>query len=302
MWLLFTLLACLGTGTAYAMQKHGVARAMPATGRIRLGDGPRVLRSVLSSPLWLLGVLLNLGAGGFTILALDAGEVSVVQPLLQLTVAVTFLVGVGILGERLTLEEWGAAAVLLLGGALLSVSAFTASPGGAGASGALPWRADLLAWVAGGSLLTVGVLVGAGYGLRGTVSAELAQASGAGLLWGLGNVLIKLVSLRLAAAGGTSLGLGPWLLALLTDPLVWGVVVTKVGGFVLFQLAFTRGRVAVITPVTAIWGLVVPVVAGVLVFGDATGSLRTAGLVAVVLGELLLLAGARRSVAVQTAT
>lgn len=290
MWLFLTLTACLFFAAGAALQKHGMATAFPKLtfSRLRSELGP-VLRAIVHNWVWLLGLLSNLAGGGLFVLAVDQGEVSVVQPLVNLNLLLAMLLGVFVLGERLRGTEWAGAGVMALGAALVLWSAH-----GAPSAAEVPSRADLWA---------LGITV-AGYGLalalallRGVLrlSAELAYAVCAGVLFGLATVHIKLASVHVAAAGGVeALALGDLLLTVLRDPAAWALVPDNVVGFVLFQLAFANGRVAVVSPVTNIAAMVLPVVAGALAFGEAVGGLRLVGVLVVGLGMGVILRPAAR--------
>lgn len=285
MWLLFTLLACLGFGVGAAMQKHGMATALPKlTFRRLLAEWRLVLGTVLRNWIWLVGVLVNLAGGGCLILAIDAGEVSVVQPLVNVNLLVAVLLGVVVLRERLRPVEWAGAAAMLAGAALVSLSAAPAA-----AVAALPGReAGVLAISLGCGGLVVALSVVRRFAPRLPVEATLAVS--AGLLFGLSTPLIKLVTLHLAegpAGGGPS----ALVAAVAADPATWGAVAVNVVGFAFYQVAFANGRVAVVSPVTTISAVAMPVAAGAVAFGEALGPLRLAGVAVIVAGVAALLWG-----------
>lgn len=303
MWLLWTLLACVGFGAGAALQKHGVATALPKlTLRRLLVEWRLVLRTMRRNWVWLVGVLVNLAGGGCLVLAIDAGEVSVVQPLVNVNLLVSVLIGVLLLGERLRPGEWAGAAAMLAGATLVSLSAGSA-PGGAapatvvGAVAPSGHEPALLALS-----LTCGALVAAllvaGRVVR-RARSELVLAVAAGLLFGLGTPLIKLITIHLGEAPPA--GFGALLAAVAAAPATWGVVVVNVVGFLLYQVAFANGRVAVVSPVTTISAVVMPVAAGALAFGEPLGALRVAGVVIILAGVGALLWSGGRPAALPAA-
>lgn len=280
MWLIFTLLACLGFGVGSAMQKHGMATRLPKLTLSRLvHDLPGVLGAVFKNWIWLVGLLLNLVGGLCMVVALSTGEISVVQPLVNVNVLVAMLAGVLVLGERLTRMEWVAAGVLLSGAALLVVA-------GAATAGGAPGPVDeaRVAWLSGACLALVAVLAVVGRLVGGSPEVFLALA--AGLLFGLSGVDIKLVGVHLGdPAGRPVLELA---LALVGDWALWAVIVLNVVAFVMYQAAFSHGRVAIVSPLTTNATAVLPVVAGLAAFGEPAGPGKLAGVAVVVVGTALL--------------
>lgn len=282
MWLVFTLLACLGFGVGSAMQKHGMATKLPKLTLARLvHDLPAVLGVVFKNWIWLGGLLLNLAGGLCMIVALTTGEISVVQPLVNVNVLIAMLAGVVVLGERLAPMEWLAASVLLAGAALLVLT-------GVGTPSVVAPTFDegRVAWLSLGCLGVVAALGLAAKLARGKLNPEVVLALAAGLLFGLSGVCIKVAGLHVTALAG-----GPWLdlaWALATDWSAWGVIVLNVVAFVMYQAAFSHGRVAIVSPLTTNATAVLPVVAGLAAFGEPLGPGKLAGVVVIVVGTSLL--------------
>ncbi len=288
MWLLLTLLACVCFASGAALQKHGMATDFPtlSLGRLRRELGA-ILRTILRNWRWLLGLLLNLVGGVFFLLAIDQGEVSVVQPLVNANLLLAVLIGVIFLGERLRATEWLGALAMGAGAVLVTLSAQSELPVASAHADAWGWGLTLLGYGLTALLLALGP--------RLRLSPEIRYALSAGLLFGLNTVHVKLVSLHLASAHA---GLDPGLTALaftaLSDPAAWALIPDNVGGFVFFQLAFANGRVAVVSPVTNIAAMTLPVVAGVVAFGEPVGGLRLAGILVVAVGVAALVAPQKR--------
>ncbi|RJO65061.1 MAG: hypothetical protein C4523_16765 [Myxococcales bacterium] len=290
MWLVWTILACIGFGVGGAMQKHGMAAKLP---KLSFGalwrDWRRILATMLRNWIWLVGVAVNLIGAAFMVLAIDAGEISVVQPLLNVNVVLAMLIGVVALHERLSAAEWAGAAVLMLGATLLSTASGDAASVGI-AAGAV--KAEAIFWMSAVCVGVVVLLASSGRVTRGRITPEPFLALGAGLLFGLGTVCLKVLTLRLGEATGawyelTWQAIGDW-------PL-WGLIATNLVGFVLFQMAFSYGRVAVVSPLSTNASMVLPVVAGTAALGEPMGWLKAAGIAVVAIGTTLLFVKPRAS-------
>ncbi len=282
MWWLETLLACLGFGIGAALQKHGVSKRLPRLSFSTLRDDWRgVLRAFASNWTWWLGVLTSLAGGLFLILALTHGEISVVQPMVNLNILVAILAGVLALGERLSAIEWAGALAMVGGAVLLSV--------GAGAAVVPPPGFERPALV----------LTAIGIGVVGSILAatrsdrqrpEILFAAAGGLTFGLANVLLKVLTLHLGGVGG---GLGSLALAITADWAFWGLVVANLFGFVCLQMALSNGRVSVVNTLNTIGSVVLPVASGFVAFGEQAGPARVAGIAIIVAGTAMLIGGGK---------
>lgn len=282
MWWLETLLACLGFGVGAALQKHGVSKRLPRLSFATLRDDWRVvLRGFASNWTWWLGVLTSLTGGLFLILALAHGEISVVQPLVNLNILVAILAGVLFLGERLSPVEWAGALAMVGGAGLLSV--------GAGPAVVPPPGFETPALV----LTAIGVLVIGAFLVATRVNRwppEVLFAAAGGLTFGLANVHLKVLTIHL---GGVTGGLGGMVGAAATDWALWGVVAANGVGFVCFQMALSNGRVSVVNTLNTIGSVVLPVASGFVAFGEQPIAARVAGIAIVVAGTAMLIGGRR---------
>ena len=282
MWWLETLLACLGFGVGAALQKHGVSKRLPRLSFATLRDDWRgVLRGFGSNWTWWLGVLTSLTGGLFLILALAHGEISVVQPLVNLNILVAILAGVLFLGERLSVVEWAGALAMVGGAVLLSV--------GAGAAVAPPPRFEAPVLM----LTAIGVLVVASLLFATRVDRwppEVLFAAAGGLTFGLANVHLKVLTIHLGSVTG---GLGALVAAAVPDWALWGVIAANVVGFVCFQMALSNGRVSVVNTLNTIGSVVLPVASGFVAFGEQPVPARVAGIAIVLAGTAMLVGGRR---------
>ncbi len=107
-WLLLTLIAAVCYGSSIILQKIALT-------------GKKNLLEAVKNPLLLVGASLMLTGGALFLKALSMGEVSVVSPLLNLNVIVTWAFGKVVLGEKCERIEWLGLALLLSGSFLLSM-------------------------------------------------------------------------------------------------------------------------------------------------------------------------------------
>lgn len=266
------------------MQKHGIATALPKLTLSRFLRQPIfIIRTLITNWVWLLGICCNLFGGAFFVLALGAGQLSVVQPLVSTNVMISLLIGVTLFGERMNRSEWISLGLFLVGGAVLA--------GSAGDAAAIDGPYDrMLLWIAiavsaGVATAPLLMMLKAGSRLR----PEIGLAIAAGIYFGLGSVSIKAISLDLSEAFGTIDLLSPALWwAVLIAPHAWLIAVWNVLGFVCFQGAFSHGRVSIVAAVTNVMVMVAPVLIGTLLFHEAMTALRIMGIAAVALGTILL--------------
>jgi drug/metabolite transporter (DMT)-like permease len=284
MWLLWTLAACICFGSSAAIQKHAIAARLPALSfRTLAREWRRVLRELLTSWVWLLGLAVEIPATVFMILAVADGEISVIQPLVNANVLVAMLAGVVFLRERLSALEWTGAGVLLSGAGVVTAAAI-ASPGGPAAAPDVP----AVGWVSLAFCLPALGLTLLSRRLRARPEPVLAVA--AGLWFGLSTVWLKVLTVRLEAETGPFLDSA---VAVALDWPLWAIVAANVLGFVQFQMAFSHGRVAVVSPLTTIAAVIPPVVGGMAALGEPATPARIAGIAVIAVGTALLFARPR---------
>jgi drug/metabolite transporter (DMT)-like permease len=280
MWLVFVVLASVGFGIGAAMQKHGVASRLPGLSvRTAIRDSRRVIRAVFSNRLWLVGGAANLCGAFFLVLAIDAGDLTVVQPLTNLNLVVSVLAGVLVLREKLSETERLGVIAMLGGATLLSVSGLRSH----GATAIAPLHVLLAAGAA--SLGAVGLLNLAGRLSRARLRPEIVLGASAGVLYGMGTVCVKVLTTQLDEVVGAR----AIVLTTLLSPALLGVVAANVMAYTLEQIAFSRGRVSVVDPLCTGGALVMPVAVGALALAEPVDGLRALGLAVVgsALGLLL---------------
>lgn len=221
-------------GTAWAVVLAVAAAAAYASGvvvqqRAATAPGPGIgarssLGQVLRSPLWLFGVLLDTAGFGLEFLALRAGSLTLVQPLLVSGLLFALTLGAALTGLRVGLRDAGAAALVVVG---LVVAVLVAAPT-PGAGGVSP-----RVW-----LLTVAVvtIVVAGLALVATMSSgpvarTVCFAGAAAVVNGLLGAFGKAVAIRSEHG---------WVTALVGWPAL-GLVVTGALTLSLAAAAFRAG-------------------------------------------------------------
>ena len=227
-------------------------------------------RAVVADSCWLAGLAATSAGWVLFVQATALGDISLVQPLMSAGDLVLVGLAVVFLGERLGRVEWVGILTIVAGAALLAA--------GAGATGTATPNASALALLLGlAGLAAAGLLMRA----RRGASAETALAAVVGLAFGAGAVLTKALT-----AGHPALDAG-----LLADPLLAAIVAANAVGLVLLQIAFRRGRAAVIVPLQLAVACLFSVVAGSAAFGETVDAARALGVLLVVAGTAVLHGG-----------
>lgn len=252
------VIACLAYGVATVLQAVGARRAATAAG---VGG---VVGIVTQIP-YLAGLALDgLGFLG-NVVALRELPLFLVESIVAASVGVTAVVA-ALRGEKLGARDWGALGVLGLGLVLLSLSA--------AAESASPTSRAVTVAIGVGAVLPL-VLGVVGYRLTGPRSVILcAIAAGLGFSG---------VAVAARAMGAADIDLG-----LLTDPLLYVILVYGALAVGLFGVALQRGKVTVVAALTFVIEVIVPSALGLAVFGD---SIRVGREVWAVAGFLLAIGG-----------
>jgi drug/metabolite transporter (DMT)-like permease len=268
----------LGAGLCYAlasvMQHHVAAQQAP-----ELSLRPRLLLELVKRPLWLGGIVLDVGAYVLEAAALAFGSIVVVQPLLVsgllFALPLSAIGGVG----RPRRREWTAAAALTLG-----IATFVAvgSPHG-GSSTASIWEWAVV--FAGCGSIALGAIVLSRGATPHVRALSLAFATGA--TYAVTAALTKSV-VDVLGDHGISGVVSTWE--------TYALAVVSVAGLLLNQSAFQAGHLAASLPALAVTNPVLSSIIGVTLFGEtlgATGPIPlalTAGAVVVMVAGTISLA------------
>ncbi len=241
---LFSILVALGAALSFALaavfQQEAARSADPGASL-----SPRLLLILLHRPKWLAGVGLLLCGYGLQALALSAGPVAVVQPVVATELAFAIPLGIWRGRRRAARREWSGIVAVLVGVSLLLAVASPVS------GSAQPSRLDwILCLVPVGTVIAVLLMVSVR--VRGPRRAVLLGAA-AGLAFALLAVLTKAVTQNLSQGVGSTF----------TSWQVYLLVGLGIAALVISQSAYQAGPLALSMPAIA---LIEPTVA--VIIGD----------------------------------
>ena len=265
--IVFALLAALCNAVS-VMARHAASTADP-----HRPAGLRLIGYLLRNPLWLTGWGAQVGAFAFQAVALQLGQLSVVQPLLVTELVMALVLRQVFIHQEIAWAAWGGAAAAVAG---LAVFIVAAEPrGGHPGPTAGHWTVAIVACAVVVAVLSVLA--------RGGSPARRAALRGAaaGIMWALEAAFIKSATDD-AAQGG--------LAGLFTHWPVYAVAVGGAAGVLLEQLALQDGPLRVSQPLLVITDPVVSVALSVWLFGEYF-VLNGAGLAAAAAGFCVMCAG-----------
>lgn len=251
------VLAALGSALLYALAsvlQHRAATQEPHQHSLRLG----LLGRLALRPVWVVGILCDVGGYGLQFVALGHGSLVLVQPLLVSGLLFALPVGAVVNRHRFRALEGAGAGAVVAGLALFLVAA---NPGpGRGRASDLAWAVTLAATLVPAAVLVVAC--GPGPSIRRAVT--LAAATG--LAYGLDAALTKAAAHLLE--GG--------LVRLLLGWQTYALVAVGVASLVVAQSAFQAGPLRASLPTLTVVDPVVSIIVGALAFGEgiATGGIR----------------------------
>jgi drug/metabolite transporter (DMT)-like permease len=282
--LLGALLACASTicfNSGLVIEKRALLR-LP---EIHAARGLHMLRTLASSPLWLLGFMSSLAGLGLQVLALSRAPLSVVQPILAAGIVWLLLLSHFVLHEHLGRRELGGVAVVVV--AILCVGASLDTKAERLGTAASFWRIVLAA------LPTVALsavsFVAAGRRSRG--SAPLFGLA-AGLMYGVAGLATKGVSVIVETDG-----LIKAIPKTVASPDLYLLGAFGLIGLMMFQTGLQRGRASVVVPVSNVISTAYPIGVGMVLFGEQFPhaawrlALRAIGFAGVAVGTFVLASG-----------
>jgi drug/metabolite transporter (DMT)-like permease len=240
--------AALGSAACFAissvLQQRGASRNLE-------DSGIKLLFELLKRPMWVGGLLTAAATLVLQAVALAAGELALIQPLMLL--GLLFALPVSVLLEKCkpSVQEWGWAALLVVG---LTIFLRSAKP----TAGPLLADDSQMLKVGGLALLLTGLAIGLAYGPGSRHRAALLGFA-TGITYGISAALIK-YSYGLLSEGGLS--------RLLTSWPGYALIIIGGGGVLLNQAAYRSGPLAGALPPLAITDPVVAIVFGVVAFGE----------------------------------
>ncbi|MGZ4689802.1 MAG: DMT family transporter [Acidimicrobiia bacterium] len=267
------VLLALGAGLCYAlasvMQHHVAAQQAP-----ELSLHPRLIYELAKRPLWLAGIVLDIGAYLLEAAALSVGSIVVVQPLLVsgllFALPLSAIGGVGKPRRR----EWTAAIALTLG---IAVFVTVGSPTG-GSSQAPIWQWAIVFAICG--VIALGAVV-LSRGAQPHVRA-LSLAFATGATYAVTAALTKTV-VDVLGAHGVSGVLSSWE--------TYALAVVSVAGLILNQSAFQAGHLAASLPALAVTNPVLSSIIGITLFGETLGATGPIPIALTTLAVVVMIAG-----------
>lgn len=268
--------ACYGTGSvlqAVGSRKSArreAAKSSAATGVTQHG-GPSLSSTAKAAVTWEFMVGTVLDFVGFALGALAARMLPLFlsQTVISANLVITAVLGIKLLGIRLSRAEWSSIAVVCSALVLLATAA------GPEGSGHTPISTHWWLLVASLVLMGGGTLIVRLLGGRAAILAGLLSGLGFGAL-GVGVRVLN--------------GADPFHLpSLLADPALYAILVAGIGGMYLHTVALQIGSVNGATAALVVGETVVPGILGVLWLGDAS---RPGFAWVAVLGFVVAVAGA----------
>lgn len=240
-------------GAFAAAIAYGLATILQSIGA-RAGGHPdeldvRLVRRLLRSAPYVLGLLLDAVGFGLSFVALHTLPLFTVEAIVASSLAVTALLAVAILGMRPSMIEWMALICVTTGLILLASSAKRQAP---------VQLDDLDRWLLVISVAAVGAVAVAVARRRRTPTRGDSWALGilAGLMYGAAGIGARV--LRTPAT--------PWRFVL--DPALYAMALAGILGLLLYAMALQRGSVTVATSAVVVAETLMPAVVGILLLGD----------------------------------
>ena len=278
---LLAVVASFFWGVGTAMQKHGVATNLPKVtlAGIMRQFGPFVW-TLIKSPVWVIGLISLLGGMGCYSYSLAFGDITLVQPIVNVTMVVAALIGVFFLGEVVSVKEWIGIAIMLVG--VVFIAAAAGEP-----TSVQPETGPMLLMSAIFTAFLIIALALDKYGPK--LRAEFTFAASTGFAFGLANVMGKILTQRVIDQVGVfSLANGDCWIALLTDFPVYVVMAGNIYGAIASQAAYANGRISLISPIITIIANTTPVLAAVAFFSEKVNLPRGIGIGLAVVGTIML--------------
>ncbi|MFX0065267.1 MAG: EamA family transporter [Candidatus Hermodarchaeota archaeon] len=239
-------------------------------------DGIRAAIKLLTNFWWLVGGIL--GIIGFIVyfISLMWFELSVVRPLASLSLIFLFIFAALVFKERLRTYEWLGVAVLITGTIIISLAPVTTTDA---------YDISLLALIFPLVLILFVIMI---FLYKADIddnwkNPEFILPIFAGLFLGIGSIYSKGISLGIIESSFATFSLS---LLLLLSLIGYGVSYAL--GLITNQLAFEKGRLSIITPITGSIVIVITLIGGVLAYFEEFNVTKIIGLVLIIVSLFLL--------------
>ncbi|WP_263983522.1 DMT family transporter [Streptomyces spinosus] len=243
---MLAVLAATCNALASALQRKA-AREEPAEENLSL----RLVWHLLHRPVWFGGILFIIVSFLLQAVALGAGSISVVQPLLALELPAALILSAVLLGGRLGRREWWASTVMAAGVAGLIMAL---GPSG-GTTSSVSW----VGWLLGGATNVLVILIGLLWA-RSASGPRRAAVLGAttGCAFGLTAALMK----------GMTDVFSHGLAALFTSWQLWAMIAAGACAMFLLQSAMHAGPLLAAQPGLTMADPVIAILWGTLIFEE----------------------------------
>lgn len=259
-------------------------RAVDMMSEITVRRPGHMVRSLLTSRLWLAGFSIGIVAIGLLVISYSLAPTVIVQSIFGAGVILLVLASRRYLGEHLTRREHQGLFVIVLALICVSSTIGAASPrSNAGSPAAV--------------LIVSAVALGAAGLMFKTLRSALKDPSvtfgiTSGLLYGVATLQTKAASVLIERHGDS--GAIP---VILSSPYPYVFIIASTLGLITFQTGLKRCRIAVVGPVTNIVASIYVVAAGMAIFGEGLPRspiltfFRILGFALVLLGSWILAVG-----------
>jgi len=249
--------------------------------RLPIAAGAGTLRAIgawLRDPVWSGGLVVQTAGYALFVVALAEAPISMVSVMMQGGIALFVLFAVVFLRERARPREWAGIVITILAMVLLGFSLSGGETQRLAGS-----RAMVLSSIA---LIVIGYIPLKMRRFRGN---GVGAAIFAGVIFGLASIYTKAMAddytTRIAMESA---------LRIITNPYVYGTIITNIVGMVALQNSFAVARGIIAMPLSSALSNIVPIASGPIVFGErlpadpALAYIRIAAFVLTVLGSALL--------------
>jgi drug/metabolite transporter (DMT)-like permease len=247
MTIVFALIAAALFGAGVALQQRPAAEVP-----LDLAARPGLLLRLVRRRLWVVGVLAEVAAFAFQVLALRHGSLVIVQPLLTTSLLFTIAMAGTWTRQRVTVSEWTAVVAVVAGLAIfLGVAAPSEQSSG---------LADPQDWIITGACMAAALAALLLYGLR---HFDRRRAASLALAAGLGDAFMAVLTKAFAHVTD-----GGWAAAL-TSWVPYALCLAGLAALLLTQTAYQSGMPKVSLPLITVTEPLISCAIGVGLFGEA---------------------------------
>ncbi len=219
---------------------------------VKLGFSPKTIWAFMTSGLWMLGFGIVIAGWVLYLIAVANAPISIIQPAIGFGLVILALFSVFYLKEEVKPREWVAVAMMILGIALLGLSADPSE------SEQVTLHGDLLLMVsiAVGLIILLFILLQK-YFIQ-NMNLEVVLGIATGLVMGLAALYTKALFNCLDTGE-------PWLAYALFLPLV---IAANFVGISIMQGGFQRGKALIIASLSAVINKIVAIIGGMVSMGE----------------------------------